>query len=329
MKARPRVLVTRHFVDEIPAPLRAACELDINDQHEALSAEVLRERLSHCDGLLMGAGDLFDASLLESAPKLRAVSTVSMGFNHVDVKACTQRGVIVTNTPDVVTEATADLGFLLMMAAARRLGESERWLRKGAWPSRGWRFDDWLGSEVSGSTLGIIGMGRIGQAIAKRAQGFGMRVWYHNRRPLPAESAPQAEYRSLDELLRSADHVIVVVPYSEATHHLINEQTLSLMKPSATLTNIARGGVVDDLALAAALRNGTIAAAGLDVYENEPNVCPQLLELENVVLAPHIGTSTRNTRNAMFALASQNLVDALNGIKPQNCVNPEVLGQAS
>ena len=322
---RPRVLVTRRFVRTMPARLAAACDLDIHDDHVPLPRQALLERLRPCDGVLLGAGDVLDAAWLDAAPELRVASTASMGFNHVDVDACSRRGVLVTNTPDVVTEATADLGFLLMMAAARRLGESERWLRAGHWPDRGWRFDDWLGSDVSGSTLGIVGMGRIGQAIARRAEAFGMLVRYHNRSPLPPDQVRGAQLLPLDELLRGADHVIVVVPYSEATHHLIDGRALALMRPTATLTNIARGGVVDDVALAAALRAGRLAAAGLDVYENEPRVHPDLLALDNAVLAPHIGTATIGTRERMFCLAADNLVDALTGGVPRHPVNARAL----
>ncbi|WP_420819597.1 2-hydroxyacid dehydrogenase [Pandoraea terrae] len=321
----PRVLVTRRFVTPLPAMLTQSCVVDINDRHEALDAAALHARLRGCHGVLVGAGDRVDAGWLAAAPSLRVVSTASMGFNHIDVAACTRAGVLVTNTPDVVVDATADLGWLLIMAAARRLGASERWLRSGAWPGRGWRFDDWLGADVSGTTLGIVGMGRIGQAIARRAAGFRMRVCYHNRKPLPDAQAAGAQYVSLEALLREADHVIVVVPYSPATHHLIGARELARMKPGATLVNIARGGVVDDGAIAEALRAGRPGAAGLDVYEGEPEVHPELLALENVVLAPHIGTATVATRSTMFSLAVRNLLDAMQGRRPAHLVNPEVL----
>jgi len=220
--------------------------------------------------------------------------------------------VLVTNTPDVLTETTADFGFALMMAAARRMAESERFLRRGQWTK--WSYDMLTGSDVHGATLGVLGMGRIGQAIARRgALGFGMRVIYHNRSPLEAgiEATLGARYVNKQALLREADHLVIVVPYSAASHHAVGAAELALMKATATLTNIARGGVVDDAALAAALRDGRIAAAGLDVFEGEPKVHPDLLTVPNVVLTPHIASATVATRRAMATLAADNLIAAL------------------
>jgi glyoxylate/hydroxypyruvate/2-ketogluconate reductase len=251
---------------------------------------------------------------------------MAVGYNNFDIAACTARGVLATNTPDVLTETTADFGFALMMATARRMAESERFLRRGEWKK--WTYDMFNGSDVHGATLGILGMGRIGQAVAKRgALGFGMRVIYHNRSQLPAatEAALNARYVSKAELLAQADHLVLVLPYSPQSHHSIGAAELAQMKPSATLTNIARGGIVDDAALAAALQAGQIAAAGLDVYEGEPSVHPALLTLPNVVLTPHIASASVATRIAMANLAADNLIAALTGGVAPTPINADVL----
>jgi lactate dehydrogenase-like 2-hydroxyacid dehydrogenase len=240
--------------------------------------------------------------------------------------------VLGTNTPDVLNESTADFGWALMMAAARRIAESEHWLRAGHW--RKWAYDGFLGADVYGSTLGVIGMGRIGQALARRARGFGMRVVYHNRSRVAPEIEAElnAEYATKEALLACADHVVLVLPYTGASHHTIGAAELALMKPTATLTNIARGGIVDDAALAVALRERRIAAAALDVYEGEPSVNPALLEVPNVVLTPHIASATAATRRAMANLAADNLIAALGegprAGQPPNPINPGVLGKA-
>jgi glyoxylate reductase len=251
------------------------------------------------------------------------VANIAVGYNNFDLDACTRHGVLATNTPDVLNEATADHAWALLLAAARRVGESERWLRAGLW--KRWTFEMFMGVELVGTTLGVIGMGRIGRAIARRAAGFRMPVIYHSRNRLPPGTEEGARHVGFEELLRTADHVMLVVPYSAAVHHLIDAAALALMKPTAVLVNIARGGVVDDAALVAALRGGRIAAAGLDVYENEPALHPGLLELENVVLTPHIASSTRATRAAMARLAIDNLRAALRGEVPPSLLNREVL----
>ena len=318
---KPRVLVTRKVFPEVIAALSDAWEVIVNEGDGAWSAEELRQRATAFDALYVVAGDRVDAALLDACPKLRIVATGSVGFNHIDVAACTARAIAVTNTPDVLNEATADLGWALLMAAARRVCESEHWLRAGEWNR--WSWDQFLGADVYGTTLGIVGMGRIGSSIARRARGFSMRILYANRSPSANEAELGATRLPLDELLRQSDHVMLVLPYSPQTHHLIGERELGLMKPTATLVNIARGGIVDDAALARALRAGQIAAAGLDVYENEPALHPDLLTVPNVALTPHIGSATRSSRLGMAMLAARNLVAFAAGEPLPTCLNPE------
>ena len=251
---------------------------------------------------------------------------MAVGYNNFDIDAMTAGGVLATNAPDVLTETTADFGFALLMATARRLTESEHYLRAGKWNR--WSYDMFAGSDIHGAVLGILGMGRIGQGIAKRgALGFGMKVIYHNRSRLDAslEAECKARYVSKEELLKTVDHLILVLPYSPETHHTIGATELALMKPTATLVNIARGGIVDDAALAAALRDKRIAAAGLDVFEGEPAVNPALLTVPNVVLTPHIASATLPTRLAMANLAADNLLAFFGGKEPVTPLNSSVL----
>ena len=323
---KPRVLVARAIFEQTLRRLQQHFEVDYNALDEVWSPATLRERLQGCHGLLATGSERVDAALLDANPQLRVVANMAVGFNNIDVPACTVRGVVVTNTPDVLTETTADVGFALMMAAARRIAESEHFLRRGEWTK--WSYDMFTGADVHGATLGILGMGRIGQGIARRgAHGFGMKVIYHNRRPLPADQEAAVGARWVDKptLLRESDHLVLVLPYSPESHHAIGANELALMKPTATLTNIARGGIVDDAALAAALRDRRIAAAGLDVFEGEPRVAPDLLTLPNVVLTPHIASASVATRLAMAELAADNLVAAMEGRAPPTPVNPEVL----
>ena len=324
---RPAVLVARAVFPEVLARLRTHFEVDDNPNDVIWSAPELSQRLRGKAGAYITGSERVDAALLDANPQLRAVCNMAVGYNNIDVDACTERGVLVTNTPDVLTETTADFGFALMMAAARRMAESEHYLRAGRWTK--WRYDMFTGSDVHGATLGILGMGRIGQGIARRgALGFGMRVIYHNRSRLdPAIEQPLgARWVDKDTLFRDADHVVLVLPYSPAAHHAVGAREIALMKPTATLTNVARGGIVDDAALAQALREQRIAAAALDVFEGEPKVYPGLLEVPNVVLTPHIASATVATRRAMADLAADNLVAALTGGKPPTPVNPQVLG---
>lgn len=310
--ARPRVWVSQPLFDDVVAQLEAHFQVETTDAVTAHSPADLAAKLAPLDGALVTLNERIGAAQIAGAPALRAIANVGVGYNNLDIDALSAAGIVATNTPDVLTETTADLGFALLMAAARRITESERWLREGQWGQ--WSFKTMLGADIHGSTLGILGMGRIGQGIARRGHhGFGMKVLYHNRSRLPeaTEREVGAAYAGFDELLAQADHLVLVLPYSATNHHIIDAAALAKMKPTATLVNIARGGIVDELALADALANGRLAAAGLDVYEGEPQVRPELLALRNVVLTPHIGSASLATRRAMVQLAVDNLIAAL------------------
>ncbi len=320
------ILVARAIFPEVLAQLQQVFDVDHNQDDVVMSPAELQARMQGKVGALTTGSERIDAPLLQACPGLKIVANMAVGYNNFDVDAMTRAGVLATNTPDVLTETTADFGFALLMATARRVTESEHYLRAGKWTK--WSYDMFAGAEVHGSTVGIIGMGRIGQGIARRAaHGFGMQVLYHNRSRLsPAlEAECQARYVDKATLLREADHVVLVVPYSAASHHTIGAQELAQMKPSATLVNIARGGIVDDAALARALKERRIAAAGLDVFEGEPQVHPDLLTVPNVVLTPHIASATIQTRLAMAQLAADNLMDYLLRGQARTPINPEVL----
>jgi lactate dehydrogenase-like 2-hydroxyacid dehydrogenase len=320
---KPSVAVTREVFDETLEYLRAHCDVDANQADQAYGPEALAQRLSDKDGVMCALTDRIDAALLEKCPKLKVVANIAVGYNNIDLAACTARGIMATNTPGVLDDSTADLAWTLMLGAARRVTEVERLVRAGEW--KGWRLKQWLGVDVHHATLGIVGMGRIGQAIAKRAGGFDMKVIYHNRKRAPADVEQRlgAAYVSMDDLLARSDFIILQVPYSAETHHLIGAAELRKMKRTAILINSTRGGVVDDAALVAALKDGTIRAAGLDVFENEPKLHPEFTQLDNVVLTPHIGSSTEATRRAMAMTAAKNLVAALTGGTPPNLLNPQ------
>lgn len=306
---KPRILVSRAIFPEVIAQLEAAFEVEHNQTDAVWSPQELTSRLQGKDGVLTTGSERISAELLQACPQLKICANMAVGFNNFDVPAMTASGVQGTNAPDVLTETTADFGFALMMATARRMAESEHFLRAGLW--KRWSYDMFCGSDIHDATLGILGMGRIGQGIARRGfHGFGMKVIYHNRSRLDAglEAACGAQYVDKATLLAQADHLVLVVPYSAESHHTIGAAELALMKPTATLTNIARGGIVDDAALAHALRSGQIAAAGLDVFEGEPQVHPDLLTVPNVVLTPHIASATLATRRAMAQLAADNLL---------------------
>ncbi len=324
--SKPRILVARKVFPEVIDKLSRHFEVEYNQADEIWSRETLLARMKGKAGAFTTGGERIDAELLAACPELKICANMAVGFNNFDLKAMTAAGVLGTNTPDVLTETTADFGFALMMATARRMAESEHFLRAGKWDK--WAYDMFAGGEVHGSTLGILGMGRIGQGIARRgAHGFGMKVIYHNRSRLSPEKEAEckATYVSKEQLLREADHLVLVLPYSPESHHAIGAAEIAQMKPTATLVNVARGGIVDDAALAKALRERRIAAAGLDVFEGEPKVHPDLLTVPNVVLTPHIASATVPTRMAMATLAADNLIGFLVHGKPLTPLNPEVL----
>jgi glyoxylate reductase len=322
---RPPVLVTRRLADKVMRYLDEHCLITVNDEDRPMPRDRLLAEVKGKRGLLPMLTDRIDEELLDTAgPDLAVVANFAVGYDNVDVAACTGRGILVTNTPDVLTDATADMAWGLILAASRRVGEGERLIRAGR--SWGWAPDFMLGREVTGKTLGVVGMGRIGQAVVARARGFRMRILYHSRTRKPdAERGIGAEYRDLAALLTEADIVSVHVSLSEQTHHLFGAGEFRKMKPTAVFVNTTRGPVVDEAALATALKDGEIFAAGLDVYEREPEVHPDLLNLDNVVLVPHLGSATVETRTAMGMLAAENLVAALEGRRPPSLVNPGVL----
>jgi len=325
MSNKPKILVSRAIFPDQLAELEKSFEVRSNQADQVFTPAELQKELSNVVGALVTGSERIDASALQNAKDLKIAANIVVGYNNFDVPAMSAAGVMATNTPDVLTDTTADFGFALLMSTARRISESEHWIRNGQW-------DKWsivhnpLGMDLHHSTIGIIGMGRIGQGIAKRALGFGMKVVYHNRSRLPEanEKACEASYVSKEELLRTADHVVLVLPYTPQNHHTISAAEIALMKPTATLINIARGGIVDDAALAQALQSGKIFAAGLDVFEGEPQVHPELLKCSNIVLAPHIASATEKTRRAMVDLAVENLRAALDGKKPPSLINTEV-----
>ena len=324
--SKPKILVARAIFPDSLALLESVFDVRSNQADRIFSPDELQEALTGVCGALVTGSERIDQHALACAKDLQVVANISVGYNNFDIPAISAAGVMATNTPDVLTDTTADFGFALLMATARRITESELWVRSGGW-------DKWsivnnpLGMDLHHSTLGIIGMGRIGRGIAKRALGFGMKVVYHNRSRLSAEEEKScgATYVKKEDLLREADHVLLVLPYTPENHHTIGTKEIALMKTTATLVNLARGGIVDDSALALALQNGKIFAAGLDVFEGEPTVNPELLKCRNIVIAPHIASATEKTRRAMVNLAIENLRAALDGQKPPNLINPEVL----
>ena len=326
MMSKPSILVARAIFPEVLQQLQAVFDVDHNQEDVVMTPTELHARMKGKVGALTTGSERIDGPLLGACSGLKIVANMAVGYNNFDLDAMSQAGVLATNTPDVLTETTADFGFALLMATARRVTESEHYLRAGQWTK--WSYDMFAGAEVHGSTLGIIGMGRIGQGIARRAaHGFGMQVLYHNRSRLSPELEAECKARYVDKatLLREADHVLLVVPYSAQSHHTIGAHEIAQMKPTATLINIARGGIVDDAALAVALRERRIAAAGLDVFEGEPKVHPDLLTVPNVVLTPHIASATVKTRTAMAQLAADNLMDYLLRGQARTPINPEVL----
>ena len=321
---KPRILVCREVFPEVLARLSGHFEVEDNQGDVVLGVEGLKRRLADKAGALTAATDPVTAEVIAAAPQLKAVCNFAVGYNNIDLAACTSAGVMATNTPGVLEDTTADLAWALLMATARRLPASERWLRNGEW--KGWQFIQWLGTDVHHATLGILGMGRIGQTVARRALGFDMKVIYHNRSRLPEdrEAACRASFVDKETLLRESDFLVLLLPYSPESHHTIGAAELALMKPTAHLINVARGGIVDDEALISALRERRLSGAGLDVFEGEPKFNPAFLELDNVALTPHIGSSSSATRMAMAMRAADNLIAALAGQRPPNLLNPEV-----
>lgn len=318
-----KILVTREVFDETIDFLKGYFEVESNQTDRLYARDELIAKLQSRDGVQTYSSDKIDSELLDQCPSIRAVCNTAVGYNNIDVEACTRRGVMVTNTPGVLTGSVADYAMGLIIATCRRMTEGEAYLRNGEWKAA--FLKQMLGRDVYGSTLGIFGFGRIGQAIARRARGFDMKILYHSRnRAAPeAERESGATYLAKEELLRKADIVLLILPLTPDTQHYIGAKELALMKPTAVLVNIARGGIVDDAALIAALKNKTIWAAGLDVFENEPRFNPGFLELKNVVLSPHIASSSEPTRKAMAMTAAKNLAAALSGQTPPNLLNPD------
>ena len=320
-----RILITRAVFPEVVESLAQRFEVEHNADDRPWPPEELAQRLGGCSGALSTVMDPFGEAVIARAPELRVISNIAVGYNNIDMAAATKRGIRVTNTPGVLDETTADLTWALLMAAARRTAEADAFVRRGDWKVA-FSMHSFLGADIHHATLGIIGMGRIGQAIARRALGFDMRVLYHNRSRLPAEDEKRLDATRVerDELLARSDFVVVMVPYSQATHHLIGASEIAKMKPSAILVNSARGGVVDDAALVEALKVGRIAGAGIDVFEGEPKLNAGYLALPNAVLTPHIGSASRVTRMKMCEMAVANLTAVLEGRTPPNLVNKEL-----
>ena len=316
---KPKILVARAIFPDILARLEQVADVQSNQDDRLWDAADLKVAMANKDAAIVTGGERVDADILKSSPQLKIVSNIAVGYNNFDMAAFSAANVMATNTPDVLTDTTADFGFALLMATARRVTESEHWLRAGNWKKFS-IYDTPLSMDIHHSTLGIMGMGRIGQAIARRARGFNMNVKYYNRSRLSPDLEKEcgATYVDRDTLLKESDHIILVMPYTPENHHLFGEKELNMMKPTATLVNIARGGIVDELALAKALKDNKIFAAGIDVFEGEPTVRPELLALKNVVLAPHIASATEKTRRAMIELAIENCLAGLAGKTPPN-----------
>jgi gluconate 2-dehydrogenase len=329
MTDRPRVWISRPLFDDIIDGLRAHCDVEAETENHGWTSKQIGEKLRDKHGAVLGVSDPLDAESIAQAEFLRAVANTAVGYNNLDLSALTAAGIVATNTPDVLNEAVADFAWTLMLSTARRVTEAERYLRDGQW--RGMSYHLMLGAEIYGQTLGIYGMGRIGQAIARRAIGFNMPVIYHNRSRVDAsiERECRANYVSRDELLQRSDFLVLVLPYSAETKHAIGGAELSMMKRSAILVNVARGGIVDEIALIDALRSKRIAGAGLDVFENEPSLNRDFTTLDNVVLTPHIASASTATRRAMTQLACDNLIAALGfgprAGRPANLLNPGAL----
>jgi len=329
MSDKPRVWISRPTFPGVIARLEPHFEVTAEPEEVKFSRSELAARLAGQDAAIVGLKERIGAAEIAGATRLRIVANLSVGYDNLDLDALSAAGIAVSNTADVLNESVADYAWALMLGAARRMSAAERWLRAGHWHAT--EFKAWLGTDVRGRTLGILGMGRIGQAIARRAVGFGMPVLYHNRSPLPEsdERACNARYVDKRQLLQESDFLMLVLPLTTQTRHAIGASELALMKPTAILLNLARGGIVDDAALAAALRERRLAGAGLDVFEGEPAVHPGLLALDNVVLSPHIASATTDTRRAMTSVAVDNVLAMFghgpHAGRPPNLLNPNVL----
>ncbi len=322
---KPKVVITRKVPGPALQQVLDQCDVTIWEEDGVMPRELLLEKVADAEGLHIIWVDLVDEELLNAAPRLRVVSTYAVGTDNIDLAACTARGILVGSTPDVVTKATADMAFALLLAVSRRIVEGVAYIKDGKWEE--WSPTLLIGNDVFKMTLGIIGLGRIGREVARRANGFGMRILYHNRNPNPqAEQELGVEYRSCGDLLASSDAVVLAMPYSPETRHLIDAAALAKMKSSAYLINVARGGVVDSQALYRALSTGAIRGAGLDVTEPEPiSADDPLLTLDNCVIVPHVGTSTWETRESMTEKSVANLLRGLRGEPMLHCANPDVL----
>ncbi len=321
-----RVLITRVIPEDGMKILQNNnfyCQ--VHDQGRPISRSEFEEAIKEADAVLTMLNDRIDAELLDRASNLKIVANLAAGTDNVDLEACNEYGIAVTNTPGVLTEATADLAMALLLAAARHLVQADHCLREGKF--NGWDPLLFNGATLNGKTLGIIGMGRIGQAVAKRARGFGLKIVYHNRNALPEEitSLLEAEYLSLDDLVKRSDFISLHLPYSREVHHLIDNRRLGMMKPGAYLINTARGAHIDEKSLVEHLRAGNIAGAALDVFEHEPQTAPGLTDLDNVTLLPHIGSATMEARSEMARMAAESIAAVLNGEIPNNILNPQVL----
>jgi glyoxylate reductase len=319
-----KVYVTRPVFDDTIERLKRDVDVEANPEDRILSKQELIERLQDKDGALTLLTDAVDLEVLQSAPKLKVVANFAVGFNNVAIDSATNLGVAVTNTPGVLTETTADFAWTLLMAAARRVVEGDKFARAGKF--KAWGPKMYLGHDVYGKTLGLVGLGRIGQAVARRAAGFNMHVVFHDSESIPEQVIKDLGVTRipLDELLRISDFISLHVPLLQETHHLLNDQTFALMKPTCIVINTSRGPVVDEKALVRAVRDRKIAGAGLDVFEREPKIEPELFEMENVVLAPHIASASHETRLKMCMMAAENLLAVLKGQRPPNLVNPGV-----
>lgn len=326
---KSHVLVTKRVYPEAIEFLKGRCEVDYVDSDDGLSAEELKRRVQGKHGIVSQLTDKFTAEVIDALDGVKIIANVAVGFDNIDVAAATRKRILVTNTPDVLTETTADFAFALLLAAARRVAEGHQFVHSGQW--RRWTIDLLVGQDVHHRTLGVFGMGRIGQAVARRGRGFSMKIIYSDavRAPESIERELQLQFVSKDQLLREADFVSLHVPLLESTRKFIGERELRLMKPTSILVNTSRGPVVDEAALAQALSERWLAGAGLDVFEQEPKVHPELLRLNNAVLAPHIASASVDTRREMSMMAARNAVAALEDRRPENLLNPELWSQRS